>query len=506
MVEETTSSHSEQNQNQFYAIFQNHWVRFAICAAMMIVLLCNGANYRSRHGFDAGSHTKYADVIAEENRIPTLEEAYVSYNPPMFYLYAAMMSKASVAIGGNKDEQKFLAKMAEAKESGRDSDDIDADRREKKFGAARRFTKMSLSVFVGIIAILGMALAGRTLGPKSKTAYLLLLLCIPAFFKYPAMFTPESFLTVAVWSAMLVGVWNFGPKYHIPQAIAAGLLGAVAIWTRPFGFAVAGAWGITLVVALLLWKKGGRSWAIRAGIICVICAAAGAGLFAYNGKRTGKSMPRPKQSEAVFGKLPASFYVGIKPFNFFFRPYRDDSPDQLLKKPDSPDGEVRRKTPALNSWYTILYADSFGDYWKYWTLNHRLNNEEISKGFWRIALTVQMAASLIPFAIILAGFVALARRAINAGPDDPLAALVPVTALVAVGFAFFLYFVISTPANEYNQVKALYIHYLLPAIPFGGAYLVSRWIEQRSEGMFWTLPYIAAFCLWSMLLFGVYWH
>ncbi|MEO8377654.1 MAG: hypothetical protein ABI579_08275, partial [Candidatus Sumerlaeota bacterium] len=156
-----------------------------------------------------------------------------------------------------------------------------------------------LGILVGVIAILAMSLCGKALGPKSKTAYILFLLSIPAFFKYPAMFGPESFLTVMVWASMLVGLWNFGPKYELPQAIAAGVLGAFAIWTRPFGFAVAGAWGITLIVALVLWRNGGRRWAIRSAIICSICALAGLALFAWNGKRTGKTMPRPRLSSTV---------------------------------------------------------------------------------------------------------------------------------------------------------------------------------------------------------------
>ncbi|MEO8377653.1 MAG: hypothetical protein ABI579_08270 [Candidatus Sumerlaeota bacterium] len=203
--------------------------------------------------------------------------------------------------------------------------------------------------------------------------------------------------------------------------------------------------------------------------------------------------------------------------NFIFRPYRDDSPDTLLKANVEDEGDsaasgdhsapaVKRKEPALNSWYSILYADTYGDYWKYWTLNHRLNDQEISKGFWRTVLTVQMMASLVPFALMLGGFFVLAKRSLKAGANDPMAIFVPITALVAVGFVFFLYYAFSTPANEYNQVKALYIHYLLPALPFGGAYLISRWIEQRRDATFWTLPYLTAFSAWSLVLFGVYWH
>ncbi|MCC6546304.1 hypothetical protein IT570_03960 [Candidatus Sumerlaeota bacterium] len=523
MNQTETSSRSERNQNDFYAILQNRYVRITLCVLMIGAFIWNGSRYRARHGFDAGSHTKFADVIAEEHRIPTLEEAYVSYNPPLFYAYAAMLNRLSVAMGGNKDEEKFLAKMtpeinrikgemaatddAKTKRSlGRDLDDIDVERREKKFGGARNFTKVTLGVLVGIMVILAMSLSGRMLGAKSKTAYLLLLLSIPALFKYPAMYTPESFLTVMVWGSMLVGLWNFPPKYQVPQAIVAGLLGAAAIWTRPFGFAVAGAWGLTLIVALVIWKNGGRRWALRAGIICAICAVAGAGLFAYNGKRTGKTMPRPKQSEAMFNKLPLSFYIGIRPMNLLLNPYRDDSPDQLLTSKEQEGGTAKVKAPTLNSWYTILYADSYGDYWKYWTLNHRLNNEEISKGFWRFALIIQMLASLVPFGIMLAGAVILSRKALKAGADDPLALFVPIGSLLVVGLLFFLYFVISTPANEFNQVKALYIHFLLPAIPFGGAFLVSQWIEKRDSGKFWALPYLMAFCAWSFIIFGIYWH
>ncbi|MEO8376270.1 MAG: hypothetical protein ABI579_01255, partial [Candidatus Sumerlaeota bacterium] len=97
---------------------------------MIIALVWNGGRYRARHGFDAGSHTKVADTIAEQNRYPAPDDDnYVAYNPPLFYFCAAAMDKISVALGGNKDEQKFQAKIAEAKGEGFDEKKIDAERR-----------------------------------------------------------------------------------------------------------------------------------------------------------------------------------------------------------------------------------------------------------------------------------------------------------------------------------------------------------------------------------------
>jgi hypothetical protein len=471
----------------FYRLYESRWLRIALCVLMMGALLFNALRYRARHGFDAGSHTKYAEVIAEEGRLPNTDEVYAAYNPPLFYLYAALVAKTSVALG---DGAKEDAKESDAASSEESTKKKDEERREDKFGAARRFTKTSISLLLGAVVILLMSFSGATLGSRSKTAYLLLAFSTPAFYKYAAMFSPEPFLTLMVWASLLVGLWDFGRKWDIPQAIVAGIFGALAIWTRPFGFAVAGAWGLTLIVALALWKRDGMRWAVKAAIICAICAAAGIALFKFNGDRMGRGLPRPKGSEAVFRLEPLSFYVGFKPVRFFTQPYRNDSPDKL----------------GLNSWYSILYADYWGDYWKFWSMNQRISDEKISKTFWRFALSFQNLVSLLPSILMIGGLVLVTRKALQEGPGEKTAVFVPIGAFALVVFLFFLYTIFTMPAKEYNQVKALYLHLLIPALPFGGAYLVGNWIEKREESMAWAMPYLMGFAAWSFLVLCIYPH
>lgn len=210
------------------------------------------------------------------------------------------MAKTSVALG---DGAKEDAKESDAASSEESTKKKDEERREDKFGAARRFTKTSISLLLGAVVILLMSFSGATLGSRSKTAYLLLAFSTPAFYKYAAMFSrtvphPDG---VGLPAGRVVG---FRQEVGHPQAIVAGIFGALAIWTRPFGFAVAGAWGLTLIVALALWKRDGMRWAVKAAIICAICAAAGIALFKFNGDRMGRGLPVPRGARPSSASSP----------------------------------------------------------------------------------------------------------------------------------------------------------------------------------------------------------
>lgn len=462
MMEPTTSPH-----DLFRAFFESRVTRVVLCLLLIGMLFANSQSYRTRHGFDAGSHTAYAEYLSLEGALPTFDVAYVSYNPPVFYLYGAAVFTACRWLGFDP----FTSYS-----------EIDEKNAPNK---SRDVAKMLVSLAVGLIGIMLMLFCKRLFGKTGMAAYLVCLISIPAFFKASAMYSPEPFLTVLVWLAMLIALADWGERWDLSQAILAGILSGLAIWTRPFGFAVAGAWGLMFLFALIFWRRAGIRWIRKALIIGVISAIAAVALFAFNHQRFGKAMARPRNTVAMYKPHSMQFYFGIAPATLFTRPQRPELGDRFLP---------------------IIYSDLWGDYWKKWALNDRLDDSSFNKSLWRRLLGIQNALALLPTVVLLAGLVALIHRAVRAGPEDRLAPFLPVAFLLLVGGAFFLYFVLSTPAKDLNQVKALYIHFLLPIIPFGGAWAISGMIEGRRREAILVIPYLLLFASWSFLLFCHYPH
>jgi len=429
-------------------------------ALVFVVLMWNGRRYPAGHGFDFGAHRDYTRFLRTHWRMPGYEDSRAAYNPPLFYLVGASVMWANEELPGGPYTNSF------------------------------KILKMLLAVVAFAVVLVTMRIAGWILGEEAQTPFLLFLCSAPSFYRASAMYIPEQFLSLLIWTGFLVALRSWKTRGAVGWRAAAGcaLLLCAAAWTRPLGFAAVGAWGLASVYLVARDGARRRAWLKSAGVIFCVCTLGCLTLFAFNYHRLGKVVPiLPKvlkmQDVPLYRRQPLSFYVGLEPGLLFSHPVR----------------------PVLgNRWMPVLYSDYWGDYWKYWTVDHEV--EGLAEGFRVRMLAAQNILAVLPTLLILSGLAALGMGALRAGPGSPAAGFVPVGCLLLCGGLFFLYFIVGAPHDRTDNVKATYLCFLMPAAAMGGAHMLRCVLVRPGSRWFWLAPYCLLFWLWSFVFLCVYVH
>ena len=66
---------------------------FCLLTLLSSVYLWNVFQYNTYWGYDGGAHVDYIFTIAEENRLPSMEENYLAWHEPLFYLSGGLLVK-----------------------------------------------------------------------------------------------------------------------------------------------------------------------------------------------------------------------------------------------------------------------------------------------------------------------------------------------------------------------------------------------------------------------------
>jgi hypothetical protein len=392
------------------------WALVAVFLVIHLVILCyNQVTVPFTHGYDWPGHLAYLHYVAEHWRVPPPEASAQFFNPPLYYFAAAGLH--------------LLLPV--------------------QLGAAGQVLNLvcAAAAFAMIVAIARRVWYGQLL----PTAWLLgFYVFSPTVYRAFGMVRPEPMLiTLFTGGMLLVSGLGQSPRLAKSTAVSLGLLAAAALMVRQ--------WGAFFEAGLVLWlvlqylpslkHRGARRELVRAlglqigsfiALSAILVLAQGRPPFLFNA---------PPQSPEV------AFLADLEVTTLFTRPVR----------------------PALDyRFWPVLYADYWGDYWRYW--REALIHDPMPSSPATVASLVRSMWAAIPAsALVLAGLLRRGRRGWAQGMDEVQGRvhdLARVLVVVSVlGFAVFA-LRYAVPGKG-DTVKSVYLVYLVPFL----AWLASAGVD-----------------------------
>ncbi len=379
-------------------------------AAFAALLVWNAFQYDWLRGYDAEANSLYAQVLHEERRLPTQDDTTVWHSPPLFFALAGETQALAERLGWPADPHKAV---------------------------------QLLSVLAGVgLALLALATT-RELWPESRFAQLAAFAfaaSTPVLVRGSVLYHPEPLAALLTTAGVYVLVRAFARgRVGVGAGVAAGALLGLANLTRTWALAALAAAAVALALRWLR-DRDRRVLLMAAGFTASALVLVTPWL-AFKAVRHGSplafSQPNPQQW--VLEGRPGAFYTSLALDDVFSQPYAPRYRNLLLP---------------------TVYSDWWGDYWRYYEVPFELVHEpERLPGEYHDPRVLQSFVGLLPSALILVGFVALAWRAVRERDSAALAVVSSVVLLVAS----FVYFLVQYPKLDGDNIKALYL--LNAAVP-----------------------------------------
>ncbi len=373
-----------------------------------LITLCH--NYFAvpfTHGYDWPGHLAYLHYVDENWTVPPPEATAQFFNPPLYYFSVAGL-------------QRFLPIQLG--------------------DAGQLFNVMCAAAVAAMLTALCRRLWGERLLP---TAWLLGFYVLnPTVYRAFGMVRPEPMLiTIFTAAALLVSAANDTPTRERALAVCSGLLAGVAVGVRQWGLFLEGGFLVWLAVRhLQRLRRGGRRWK------CISALALQIGSF----------LLALAILVVIQGRSPLAFNA----------PPQSAEPGFLtrLELPVLFTSPVR---PALDyRFWPVLYADFWGDYWRYW--REALIHDPMPSSASTVASLVRsMWAGIPATTLALVGLVGRRRWFI---PDEAEAQCRVhefariLTVLAFGGFAAFA-LRYAVPGKG-DTVKSVYLVYLVPFLGY----------------------------------------
>ncbi|HQE92726.1 MAG TPA: hypothetical protein PLH19_08250 [Anaerolineae bacterium] len=387
------------------------WVGIGgLCGLHIIFLIVNFVRVPVTHGYDWAGHLTYLYYVAEYWQTPPAEVSSEFFNPPVYYFSVVAFQRA---LG------------------------LDLEQAGRVFNFVLALT--TLGLMVGLCRRVWRDQIWPTLW------WLGFYVCNPTVYRVFGMVRPEAMLmplfTVAGW--LVIGLrpqtrpWAWG--------FSSALLAGTAWGVRQ--------WGIFLEVALLLWAlmmclqdysvTHWFPWAVLGGQLIFFLGIAvfflllrGGHVLAFN------APPHP---------MNLTFLTRLQLPTLFVEPVR----------------------PALNyRFWPVLYADFWGDYWRYW--REALGAVSVpTSPTTRIALSRAMWAALPATVLTMTGLLGLGRR-MNEGMSAAGRNLSYFSRWLIGGSlgGFLIFASLYADPGEGDTVKSIYLVYLMPFCGYLGSIVV----------------------------------
>jgi hypothetical protein len=398
----------------------------AILAALASVVFWDVFHYTWIRGYDAWAIGNYVNAIQMHHRLPTATESDVWHNPPFFFVVSALLQKLASALGNKQDPYKAVQLLSACSAIG--------------------------------VCVFAYFTAGE-LWPRSRgirLTTLALAATTPVLVRGAVLYHPDPLTAFLVAGATYVLVRAFvRERFTLAAGAGAGLLLGLANLTRSWGLAALAA-AIVSVAAAWWWRDRSRA-VLRFGVALV--AVAGVLLVPWLGYETatyGTPFPysQPDPAQWLQHTRPTSFYVSLDVNKVFTHPYTDEFRNNLW--PD-------------------VYADWWGDYWRYWDVPTSLAySPPILPGHYDTERQLQSYVGIAPSLLMLFGLVALGIQAVRRR-SPALLFVVASFLLLAVSFIGFL---ITYPKQDGDNIKALYV--LDAALPLA---VCGGWAVERLRRM-----------------------
>ena len=433
--------------------------RVDVVLALLLVLV-NGVVLVNAHlhdpfvGYDATAHFGYIGALSE-GRLPTAEDTFEFFTPPLAYVPAAVLSPIgyrSLRLAGR------VALYCNG--------------------------LWSIGLTLLLVRIARLLRPGNAAAPRLA---LLLLGMLPVYYKTFAFVRPEPLLAFLAVAALHESLRVFGadspPRW---RWIGLGILLGLLVLTRQQGFFVIAATAL-FALGRVVGRRANRRLYLRAlaGVL-VLAFLVGGWFYLRLQSRHGSAMAYVKEpSTFSLSNNPVSFYLGTGDGALFREPVRPLFRNQFLP---------------------TFYSETWGDYGCYFLVYGidrrtnsflsggaledaiprpraprflRTNREEMARTLGRVN-----AVALIPSALLVLGVIAAlpSLLALLRGDEGRSQCALPLL-VVLVTFAAYLALLVVFPARSGNMIKATYVLHALPAVALLGADLLSR-IRERSPGTF----------------------
>ena len=390
-----------------------------------------------QHGYDAGAHIAYAEVLKTQGRLPTEAESYEYATPPAYAWLAVQLERAAGGAGG--------------------------------LGAWRAGQLLSILWTVGLLAVAW--LLGRELWPESPSAAALTVAAtatVPIVLRLGVMFHPEMQFAFLGALGVLLVVRAERRSWPLGYGAAAGIALGLAALTRQTAVVVMAALGLAVLLA-------GRRRALRfVGIAAAAIALTAGPWWGYQASRFGNPIQSNLDRYILPDGQPREFYISAPVEDLVLHPYRPHFAGELWPE-----------------FHADLWSDWFGAQHAYWPKPPR--------GATAVFESSQSVLGLVATALSFAGLAGLTRtglRGLRRAEPGAFAGLAFLL-LALASWAAFVAQLIRFPQGGGDPIKASYMLYLAPVFAVSGLSGTKRlWLRGRAWRLClaaWATLYAASY-------------
>jgi hypothetical protein len=412
--------------------------------------------------YDWAEHLAYVATLAQLH-LPTAHESGEFFSPPLPYLLPALANGAGLGLWWTSK----LGQMINV--------------------------ALSLGMTGGLIVLC------RWARPSDREAPLIAWMCLgalPVYFKTMAFGVRGepyvAFLTLAGIAVTARAVTS--SSRSLAAAVAAGLCWGLLVLARQWGaLAVA---GLLMAVWLAALRDRGRQKIVVGLAGPLVTLAVGGWFYGWLWLSQGSPIAWYKAPEGqwALANEPTDFYIGTGNGRLFTDPVRPSFPNQLIP---------------------IFYAETWGDYWCYFSIFGRdpksgayIGGEKLQAAVAKAPLTIETnrftlnhylgrvnLLGLLPSALALVAFGVAAVRlpAFLTARPLTLAEIIPVMAVLVVGVSAigYLWFLIRFPTlGNGNTIKATYMLHIFAPL----ALLTADFVRRI------RVPLLALIIAWGLLM------
>lgn len=384
-----------------------------VIAAEGALLAWNAWHYDWLRGYDAFANHLYADVVANEQRLPSTAESGVWHTPPLWFALAGGLGRLATTLGWEHPQR----------------------------------VGQLLAAAAGLATCVVAFLVARELWPGRRGLQLVALVLTaasPALVRASAMYHPETLAVALAAAGLLVASRGLRRGTTVRGGLLAGTLLGLAALTRGWALPV------LLAVAFLyaLEAHGRRSWGAALALVGVAAVLVGPWL-ANQQLAHGNALAfnRDAPETGLLERRPASFYLGPRMLGVFDDPITPRFRNELVPH---------------------LYADWWGDWALTWDSPPPPPPGGLLPAKVEALRVRQSIVGIVPTALALAGIFGLAlaarsRRSLALGVL-PLAALGVATAYTLFALRF--------PSTDGDTLKGTYLLMALVPAAVGAAFVV----------------------------------
>ena len=371
------------------------------------------------YGYDWPGHFSYLFYIAEHWRAPDVTITPSYFNPPIYYYLVAAFSRV------------FAVPLVQA--------------------------GLLFNQLLALLTIIGLTMIVRQwLGQRWQLVLLFMALYVsnPTLYRTLGMMRPEPLLLL-VYVVALGYVWVQSNREDVQWervAITLALIGAFAIGVRQWGGFLQ--IGLFCWLGFAYWQRSGaeRSWKrlillllLEGGLFTILF------LLIYTSLRGGQVLAFSAEQHAI----DSEFVLRLELETLFSMPIR----------------------PNLNyRFWPLLYADYWGDYWRYWRESYGHSGAPNSPQR-EMALRWAMWGGL-PATLLLFGGLWQARPKLTKARN--VASLFVWSTFVVAIIGYLLFAAWFAEFGKGDTVKSVYLLYLIPL----GAWLITDFVSR------WRRPLI----------------